>query len=195
MLREHLLTNESAEAMGRELRALTLHPTWLADGPLDYLAKFTGLRHLDIEVTPGKLESFYLALAQLPLLRSVELRILRLHSEHFSNWDEMVRMFAANRPELQHLGLYGMIKTKRFSKEPLLLLEHLVSIEIHHHDGGTDMDGWKALRELNCGWLEALAERGQLEHVAVSGYKVPLKLLCQLISSCKVRGLEPSCPY
>lgn len=192
---EPLLLDENLETLaGGELLSLKLfQPIPLPT--LDYVCAFTRLRHLSIQLIPANIPSFTSALAHLPHLRAVELYCNAfwpsMPQDHYvAEWDGILRALGANRPELEHLALapwiLNPIEPAVLPPELLLQFEHLVSLEMRERVTEDE--------EIHWGWLEALAEKNQLEHLVVEPLTMEEELMCRVLSKCTVCSHTPISP-
>ena len=97
----------------------------------------------------------------------------------------MIQALASSCPVLEHLSFSPWILPTAISPDSILELEKLVSV---HFSG-------REARTVDWGWLEAIAERGQLEYLDVEP-QIPFELLCRVVSKCSVccreKGLKAS---
>lgn len=172
---ERLPCDSNIETLRGTLRTFKLYqPT--PPLSLGYLRAFANLSRLAIQLTQANLESFTSALARLPRLRALELSGNVLTRD---NWDTVLEAIAVKGPELEHLTFDPAIEPSLFSIETLLRLERLVSVQIRPH--------WERGLAWDNGWLKALVEKGQLEHLGANGMHMSVDELIRVVSKCKVR--------
>lgn len=93
----------------------------------------------------------------------------------------MLEAIANQQPELEHLAIDPCIKPSPFSIEALLRMERLVSVEVYLH--------WNLGLKWSNGWIEALAEKGRLEHLVVDGFYTQVDAVLGVISKCRVSSM------
>lgn len=172
------------------LRSLTY--SHISKSGYAHLAAFTQLVHLNISLTDGIFESFITALPSLTQLRAVE---LDGHRDLFGagvvpigakDWNAMLGTLSTSLPALEHLSMGAVCHLDTEQLETALLrLERLVSLDLHTKDHlllSPAIVDWR--------WLEALAEKGLLESLIVSGTtehaSVPSGVMCRVIEKCNV---------
>lgn len=176
-MRECLLTDENITTL-RGLRSLKCREA--IPSSQEYLGRITSLVHLDVQLSPSSIPSFTSAFAHLQLLRAVELRSddFRGESSLLRDWNEALCALASACRNLEHLALEQWILPTPISPNLLSRFARLVSINMHDWDRSENDADW--------GWLVALTERGQLEHLVVTEPRMPFDLVCRVVEGCKV---------
>ena len=97
------------------------------------------------------------------------------------DWNGVLMALGSWCPRVEHLKLapWLLSPTATISVEAMLRLERLVSIKMQmRYWDGSELVDWR--------WLEALAEKGQLEYLYVRHPDMLFELMCTVVGKCKV---------